>query len=66
MLKNLLLIPVSAIRGAKEGEHQEDGVIVVLIESQDVHDYLLSIGGNGLLQLLICLRRTDFQQHPPM
>lgn len=49
MVINLLSIPVTAVRGTKEGERLEESIVVVLVEPQDVHNDLLSVGSHGLL-----------------
>ena len=50
-------VPVTAIGGPEEGERLKEGVVVVLVEPQDIHDDLLAVDGHGRLKMLLRLKR---------
>ena len=54
-MKILSCIPVTTVGGPEEREGLEEGVVVVLVEPQDVHDDFFAVRGHGRLQVLLSL-----------
>ena len=48
-------MPVASVGCAEEGEGLEEGVVVVLVEPQHVHDHLLAVRSHRGLQVLLRL-----------